>query len=1563
MDKAAPRQVSKQSATFLRHVAKTFGKEIVFVDGMESDGFYRSGNKIYLSTKSSVHHVRVLGHEMLHAMKRQNRASYDKLLKAVSEIATDAQLTGQFKDYFAMDAKMNQKTDAEIAEWIADPANREMILEEMMADLSGNRWAESSFWESVFTKIDAKYGSEQAKGIIAKLRLALVNALNKLMSLVKGGQFKVDARVAEHLESIREALATGFADYAKAVKDKQVSEDGPSRVKFSRLPSRWPTSKKATPSVDDNMLADLATLRETPDLLEKSLNAITEEPGMKTRAKTIESRLESVIKKMVDNLLWLHDQVPENIRQRSKLWYDGANVIATNWAKKYDKSVSQTSGILAVLSPQKDWFMNVTMGERILDVLSSKMDHKFDSKMKASAFQFLLKDQQKPEEKRANTAAFNRVKNMTLKEAISTNNMLDIGVWLRSYDEAHHAAQHAVIHPEGDFGGNAKTVGGTDTLRAWGGFDALGKAASIFMDGSAENINAKLGGEHKVRNFYNNIFNPKDKNFTTIDTHAVAADMLRPLAGVDKPVSDNFGQSGGSAITGVSGTYPIHFEAYKRAAEARGVLPREMQSITWEAVRGLFTEGFKGKKENLKAIDDIWLQVDAGKLSIDDARNKILDMAGGIEHPDWWDGKEPEIVGNEKSYAQTRPGFKGVKVAFEVAPDPNDKARTKRWNSLKQEDKDAISYDMAWDTAAKVLAYYNSDTIKGELHTQVGGYLENTNPSFSLWMNKYASMVKVKEIARSLGYVLKQYSMVIGSSKKFKGGSEMGVVVIRGVSDDQAKAVYDEVRGKVPGIEGHTTAENDMMILVDLGKQTEIAKEVANYFDGRHDVYDDTTFVEWPERGENEYGLLGQQEDNGTESESPLRGFLRELRTATEKEFDSRVSAAKSGIKLSPARSDAAGDERAGGLAASGVGEVPSYGTASTGSVKATGIHYSGSERSNLDGRYYGTGAKGRESDRVLSAQDKRLRERIYFYVDSGKGITPEQGVGSIPHSVNLNNLYDGNADTFVQENVSRELKGNDWMSAFESAVIDAGFDGYISDFGAQRAVVLIGRHNVPVAAGKSTVASPQKPQAQSKRTDLPMGKMTGAEWKKLEPRATELEDGKMYYRDDIKFSPARLTDERIDRLMSQYAYTMDDKKTKAYIGWVKPDDFLAATTPVEQRKRLEYEAEPLDQEKMRRQTQELRLDGEIEDGAFNTLGHEGRHRMMALRNAGVDRVPVTFYLYNGAKRDPIDSIPIRAQSWGRQANAIKAESGFVGINLTPINYENLDKIKSEFGGQADVMFSPARITYEVSRDEDDEGTFVMARDTTRKSVTGASLTIGHLHVPDDAVRGNGYRIGDIDVSKDMRRQGIATEMVRKMSEHLNAKPTGAMSVFSDDGKAFFDGARFSPPRWYFSPLEKAFESAPDKVFGQAAQVKLWLAGNKSKLGLKDDEIFWTGINDFLDMQGKQKVSKADVLGYLGGSGVQVQEVMKGVPGYNEDDPQLPAGSGMRVIEATDGVEGYEVLAKNGRVIGTGKTEADAISDAYSGNPEYWEGAEATKFGQYVLPGGENYRELLLTLA
>jgi hypothetical protein len=154
------------------------------------------------------------------------------------------------------------------------------------------------------------------------------------------------------------------------------------------------------------------------------------------------------------------------------------------------------------------------------------------------------------------------------------------------------------------------------------------------------NVSARLGNEHKVRNFYNNILVPNsDNGHVTIDTHAVAAALLRPLSGSSAEVFHNFGSAGAAsnAEQGSSGTYGLYAEAYRRAAEARGVLPREMQSITWEAVRGLFTAGFKSQKKNTDAADAIWENHKKGRLSLENTRQQLLELAGGIEAPSWFE--------------------------------------------------------------------------------------------------------------------------------------------------------------------------------------------------------------------------------------------------------------------------------------------------------------------------------------------------------------------------------------------------------------------------------------------------------------------------------------------------------------------------------------------------------------------------------------------------------------------------------------------------------------------------------------------------------------------------------------------------------------------------------------------------------------------------------------------------------------------------------------------------------------------------------------------------------------
>ena len=88
-----------------------------------------------------------------------------------------------------------------------------------------------------------------------------------------------------------------------------------------------------------------------------------------------------------------------------------------------------------------------------------------------------------------------------------------------------------------------------------------------------------LGNGNKVRNFYNNIVDPRSPNpYVTADTHASAVALSTPMSSEDASAIGLF--DGGQSML-----YMVIKEAYIKAAEIAGIQPREMQSITWEAVR------------------------------------------------------------------------------------------------------------------------------------------------------------------------------------------------------------------------------------------------------------------------------------------------------------------------------------------------------------------------------------------------------------------------------------------------------------------------------------------------------------------------------------------------------------------------------------------------------------------------------------------------------------------------------------------------------------------------------------------------------------------------------------------------------------------------------------------------------------------------------------------------------------------------------------------------------------------------------------------------------------------
>lgn len=133
-------------------------------------------------------------------------------------------------------------------------------------------------------------------------------------------------------------------------------------------------------------------------------------------------------------------------------------------------------------------------------------------------------------------------------------------------------------------------------------------------------------------------------------------------------------------------------------------------------------------------------------------------------------------------------------------------------------------------------------------------------------------------------------------------------------------------------------------------------------------------------------------------------------------------------------------------------GEVLNKEPARPGAISVEGYHFSKQDRQLLSTSFFGTGLQGSARDEIMNSPDARLRERLSFYFDKGTGIRPESGVGGRAHRVQLDNVYDADADPL-------KLRTGD-ARAFESKLLDLGYSGYATRLeGTQPGqVIMLGR-------------------------------------------------------------------------------------------------------------------------------------------------------------------------------------------------------------------------------------------------------------------------------------------------------------------------------------------------------------------------------------------------------------------------------------------------------------------------------------------------------------------------
>uniref|UniRef100_A0A6M3XA37 Putative methyltransferase n=1 Tax=viral metagenome TaxID=1070528 RepID=A0A6M3XA37_9ZZZZ len=172
---------------------------------------------------------------------------------------------------------------------------------------------------------------------------------------------------------------------------------------------------------------------------------------------------------------------------------------------------------------------------------------------------------------------------------------------------------------------------------------------------------------------------------------------------------------------------------------------------------------------------------------------------------------------------------------------------------------------------------------------------------------------------------------------------------------------------------------------------------------------------------------------------------------------------------------------------------------------------------------------------------------------------------------------------------------------------------------------------------------------------------------------------------------------------------------------------------------------------------------------------------------------------------------------------------------------------------------------------------------------------------------------------------------------------------------------------WY-SQMEN-FLKAKLPGSGTPQNLKQTLEAWAKKGEYKTEELEWSGVLDFLDSK-SGKVSKQEVLDYLAENNVQVDEVVKG-DRLSVDEVQKikrkfdKHGITLEVPEHSDedlGIYKWSNENEQDEPIGYNELPDELKKDYDRLESHYSVGRSATKFTQDTVPGGKNYKELLLTL-
>jgi len=301
------------------------------------------------------------------------------------------------------------------------------------------------------------------------------------------------------------------------------------------------------------------------------------------------------------------------------------------------------------------------------------------------------------------------------------------------------------------------------------------------------------------------------------------------------------------------------------------------------------------------------------------------------------------------------------------------------------------------------------------------------------------------------------------------------------------------------------------------------------------------------------------------------------------------------------------------------------------------------------------------------------------------------------------------------------------------------------------------------------------------------------------------------------------------------------------------------------------------------------------------------------------------------------------AAAWVRD---VRAEFDRRGLDITQMSNEQIRKqledIEKEYSTQAGGYGQKAQtkkvdvlvITLDKTGKLNEAGDPIFAETGTIESSIGGKEDITDLKFWN---RRELERLVGVENAK-----AALDQMDKAKAESFNVSPKYGKAILKDVTIPNYTFFQSSKPTFY-SSLEKNVEG----IQQPKATPEQWkgIIKNLGQKGVKQEEIDWSGINEWLHKQ-EGSVTKEQIVDYIKANQLQVEEVLKG------DGKEL---------------EQWRVIRPDGVSEGMYATEADAERKAETIGGIYeqaatLEGLIDTKFHKYQTPGGENYKELLIKL-